>query len=727
MNLNKDEFIQNLKETLTSKLFYKIYLILFILLNIADFYGISGDLDFFKKILSWILIGYLFYKVSITQIFIGIKDKYYDLILILIFSLMIIPRMIKSYTITNNISNYNIFSPIFTLFNNMNELFLEYILFISILLIILVSIQILNKYEYKENSFLGSFNLSEYLLFIKFDYIILILSLIFFSLTIFNLFMEWFALAIDALILVIGLIYYLSKYLIHHTNLNTQYLSNVSNTGNQFFTNIIETFNNKNTILIGICFILTLHLAVDAGAYLVPDTLGTGSSLYIENLNFAQTDHTPIFNIKNISNSQIHYDNQNLKLIDSKISYLILLISIIIININTLFLFFNLLLLPLYILYKNILKKQINFSKLFTILFISSLFLFLSLNLLTSMPNNQNDENRNNNKILSLNTIPIGLENLNSNTHLSGIDIHTNTIIHPNNNPYSILIPIIIYIITTIIIFFIFEKFNTIFQKIILIIALIFFIIYITVFSISTIQLELTKLNLQDSNKQIEQTQQIQNNSILKYNQVKTLIDNKSNFNIEIRKEIDLKYNLKLKLTLFSNKNKNTNLTHKDYIKYEIINNQKNIDSSVLQINKNTKLYLNSNQKNPTTKQIYYLKNIDFNSGIIQLKNNTFNFSETNTQILSKLKIKNNNKIKSQELIFNKNYILIIYSNPDYINNQILNHKINIDSSSIIKNSSEYIRIIFFSIFYIFGIIFFIFYYITNIIFKNNEIEDNYY
>ena len=57
----------------TKKLALQMYFIFFILINILDFFNfLSGDVDFFKKILSWILIGYVFYKASFSKIFVGV-------------------------------------------------------------------------------------------------------------------------------------------------------------------------------------------------------------------------------------------------------------------------------------------------------------------------------------------------------------------------------------------------------------------------------------------------------------------------------------------------------------------------------------------------------------------------------------------------------------------------------------------------------------------------------
>lgn len=292
-------FTFDFKEYLNKKIALQIYFILFILLNIVDFLNLlEGDLDFFKKLLSWTIIGYIFYKVSLTKIFIGKTIRSYDLAYIFAFCLMIIPRTLTYYIelIGKNFESFHVFGTFLEIINGLqgsNYLFQNIPLVIGFLLIIFISIRLISKYKYEEESFLGSFNFSDYFKFIKLDIFLLIIISLFFGIFIFNMFMEWFALAVDAIILVLGLFYYLFKYLHNHTNNKfTEYLQITSNTGNEFYSNLILAFSNKKTFLIGISFLLTLHLMVDTGVYLVPYTLGTENGLYFGQLG---DNHNPFF------------------------------------------------------------------------------------------------------------------------------------------------------------------------------------------------------------------------------------------------------------------------------------------------------------------------------------------------------------------------------------------------------------------------------------------------
>jgi len=271
------------------KYFIQFYFVIFILLNIFDFLNaLPGDIDFLKKILSWTIIGYIFYRTSFTKIFIGERLKKYDLLFILAFSLMSITKNLIAYAKSiENLGEYIFFKHVVTFLDSLpfNEtVFAMFVL--GAILCVILCVSLLLNHSIKQDSFLGSLNIKDTYFSFILHFFSLILLVSFFSLIIFNFFMEWFALAVDAIILVVGLIYYFIKFLHRHTDHKiSEYLQEVSNTGNQFYSKIISLFSNKKTFFIGVSFILTLHLLVDAGVYLVPYSIGTENSLYFDTLS----------------------------------------------------------------------------------------------------------------------------------------------------------------------------------------------------------------------------------------------------------------------------------------------------------------------------------------------------------------------------------------------------------------------------------------------------------
>jgi hypothetical protein len=70
-------------------------LICLIILDILEFLNIlPTDLDYIKRIVSWAVVGYLLYKVDLTEIFFGYKDRIIDISLILAYFLLIMKNFV---------------------------------------------------------------------------------------------------------------------------------------------------------------------------------------------------------------------------------------------------------------------------------------------------------------------------------------------------------------------------------------------------------------------------------------------------------------------------------------------------------------------------------------------------------------------------------------------------------------------------------------------------------
>lgn len=644
-----------MKINFQKKYLLEIYFIFFIFLNIIDFLNIiGGDLDFFKKILSWTIISYLFYKVSITKIFTGNKNITIDILYIISFCFMTIPKYLILYsinikeellkninelTITNlNIQNQNYY--IFTKFIEfLKEIHIEnlliYSLIIGILISILATIFTLKKTNPTKKSLIGSFKFSEYQKFMKLNYLTLIFISIFFGFIIFNLFMEWFALAIDSIILIIGLIYYIFKYLhFHKIGKTSKLLTDISNTGNNFLINLIKLFSNKKTIFIGISFLLTIHLLVDFGVFLIPYSIGTENTLYFDQLNLVGKEHNPLFSVTDFSSSNFYEDIS----LTNKTPFEILGVFLIyIINISFLA---TLLIMPFYIFYKNVKKEKIKLNKELIIYFITSLFLLISL-MLSNI----------------LNPIMLGTPT----SSIKGVDIYTQNIFstHTNFLIESIMIFFTIIIFSTII-FLTYNKIKIILKKITYYTILLFFVIYISIFFYSTIETEIS-------------------NTLDRHIQKKNTIEDYNKINKNLQNEFILKKQ-RTNIELFVNKLDKVN--HIDYLKINFQNfNYQNQYIIVLDV---TNTYFSTNSFNYKTGEI----------------------KETNFSIIYKLG-KNQLEINNENIIFNSKKIEYILNNKIKIGEAIIKNTPKINEFII----SEYLRLILISIFYLFGTIEFIKYY----------------
>ena len=441
---------------LHSKLISHIFLFLFILLNVADFLGyLIVELDFFKKLLSWVIIGYLLYRVSFTKIFVGKKYRLYDCIFLFSFSFLVIPQILLYYLQIQNLG-----SPLLRAFLGM----LVTWNFLGVL-IILFSCLFLCKKDIIKKSFVGSFKLKKNSLKPLNQFLTLLSISLFFAFFIFKFFMEWFALAIDSIILVLGLFYYFFVFL-RHTKYSKhyKYLEGISNFGNSLYEKTLLLFQDKKTFLKGVSLILAAHLVVDIGVFLIPYTTGLKNSLYLS------SGHVPILSIADFGNSilgQIVFNQQ--------INFGVKILSIIITTLIT-FGTYLIYLLPMIILLRktNVLKSKGKyiFPKWILILLFLGILCAASLNL----------------KVFNTITSPISFSEIKGST-LEGVDVITRSPIleiSPINFSELLILSSAIFILGFLL--FRHSKYVIYVQKLCIVFAVLFFTFYIFTFSTSYIK-----------------------------------------------------------------------------------------------------------------------------------------------------------------------------------------------------------------------------------------------
>ncbi|MCK4521663.1 MAG: hypothetical protein KAU20_03745, partial [Nanoarchaeota archaeon] len=76
--------------------FNEIFILFFlIVVNFLDFFEVlPGDVDFTKKILSWLLLAYLLYRISLTQLFFGVRNRFIDALLIIAYFFLITKNLV---------------------------------------------------------------------------------------------------------------------------------------------------------------------------------------------------------------------------------------------------------------------------------------------------------------------------------------------------------------------------------------------------------------------------------------------------------------------------------------------------------------------------------------------------------------------------------------------------------------------------------------------------------
>ena len=116
-----------------------LILIFLIVINFLDFFEVlPGDVDFVKKILSWMLLGYLLYRISLTELFFGNKHKGLDFSLIAAYFLLISKNLIGFAQVSAE--EANVLAPLYEMILHNSVAIQTYSFYIGGALLILFSI-----------------------------------------------------------------------------------------------------------------------------------------------------------------------------------------------------------------------------------------------------------------------------------------------------------------------------------------------------------------------------------------------------------------------------------------------------------------------------------------------------------------------------------------------------------------------------------------------------------
>tara|TARA_Y100000294_G_scaffold175696_1_gene196377 strand:+ start:1381 stop:2145 length:765 start_codon:yes stop_codon:yes gene_type:complete len=226
----------------------ELILAILILLNILDFFEIlPADLDYIKKVISWTALGYLLYKASLTKIFFNNHYKYVDILLILSYFMLIFKNIIifSSGLIEEFVVFYD-----FQKFIVDNASLLElYFLIIGSILILLSAIYSSFFIKVKKPSLMHIIheegkpnNPYRYLVRV----IIVYLVYMAFFVVVFNLIMEWLAIAIDAPLIMLTILFYLFIIIRHYQKYDAETLIyKIGECGEKFYEKFISLFHYK--------------------------------------------------------------------------------------------------------------------------------------------------------------------------------------------------------------------------------------------------------------------------------------------------------------------------------------------------------------------------------------------------------------------------------------------------------------------------------------------------
>lgn len=316
---------------MASKLAHRIeeaILVFIILLNIFEFFGwfsfmdiglsseLAGDIDFAKKIISWILLGYLFYTIKISKIMFGeeqaylgskIKNWHIDSMVLLSYFLLIFTKLIVStesfvehHPIFGTIYKIHVFGPLVDFLTSNAELLNLVTIYIGIALLLLVSILLATKFHITAPSLMHVIHEEgpppRSLKKIIHRVLTSFLVLVGFFVVVFNLMMEWLAIAVDNIIIMLGIGVYLFVIVRYHKHFSTDALIHkIGNFGESFYERFLEMFHSKKGLFMGLSGMLVLHIITDIGNFVLPYIFTFKSVFYLEHLG--ASTHMPLIKL----------------------------------------------------------------------------------------------------------------------------------------------------------------------------------------------------------------------------------------------------------------------------------------------------------------------------------------------------------------------------------------------------------------------------------------------
>ncbi len=295
---------------------HEAVLVLFIVLDFIDFMNyLPADVDYFKKIVSWALLGYLVYRISITDVINGNKKGWIDVSLILLFFIMTLKNLIgAAKSSLSGIDPSNLAETKFIAFDLYNYIVLhndvfEKYLFIAGLVGVLIVAFVMAKDKIKDPSSLSSFKLENYYKRAIFNFI----ALLAFFVVIFNLIFEWLAIVVDAFItvaIVIGVIILVFKH--RHKFGIGKIVEDMAGKAESFYEDFVGLFHYKRFLPLALSGMLILYVLTEISNYLIPYMIGLKSEIYFGSLG--ELGRLPLFMLTSFTDFSTSFFDPTLSL-----------------------------------------------------------------------------------------------------------------------------------------------------------------------------------------------------------------------------------------------------------------------------------------------------------------------------------------------------------------------------------------------------------------------------
>ena len=276
-----------------------------IVLNVLDFIGmLSPELNYVKKIVAWTALGYLLYKASLSHIFFGERYPFFDATIVIGYFSMVLNNFIHyARTLHDNMEGGEmVFDEELGVFVQEAITYGEHVVphylanlygfliehepliiiigfFFGFSVMGLLSIYVARKIDIQSPSLLDGLGIHGQASSLGGSLgrmVISMLVFIGFFVVVFNIMMEWLAIAIHAPLIMLGLVFYLFG-----GNLGLgERIEKISSFGDEFYEEFIELFKSRKTILWGVAGMLVLHLLTDIPNLMFPYLIGLRETLY---------------------------------------------------------------------------------------------------------------------------------------------------------------------------------------------------------------------------------------------------------------------------------------------------------------------------------------------------------------------------------------------------------------------------------------------------------------
>lgn len=258
------------------------------------FWKVPADLDWIDHTVSFILFSLLFYRISITAILFGKRNKHVDAIIVLSYFLFFFKDILLYTSAVVEELHFLRFISLAHYYLVEHDFLINFLpFFLASIGIILASVFTTFKLDIESPSLLNAL-IPKKLRRLEFKshirkFTIIFLFLLAFYYFVYNTILEWLEFTMDDPIIFIGILFFIQKIHKHKEKLHKEdFIFKITEFSESIYRRFISLFHYRKTIFLGISGIIVLHLLSDLGIYVLSYTTWI-NNIYIEYLGEGHT------------------------------------------------------------------------------------------------------------------------------------------------------------------------------------------------------------------------------------------------------------------------------------------------------------------------------------------------------------------------------------------------------------------------------------------------------